>query len=61
MNGVLASARMPALVLLVLSLLAIGSGGQELPGRVAGTGQLSFNSGVNPFGMSSDIFVGNDA
>ena len=60
MNGVLASGRMPALIL-VLSLLAIGSGGQELPGRVAGTGQLSFNSGVNPFGTSSDVFVGNDA
>ena len=62
MNGVLACARMLVLIC-VLGLLAVCAGSQELPGRVggAGPGQLSFSANANPFGMSSDVFVGNDA
>lgn len=62
MRGVLGVARMPALIL-AIGLLAGRSGGQELPGRVAGNGtaQLSFTGGASPFAMSSDVLVGNDA
>lgn len=62
MSGVSAFARMLVLTC-VSGLLALSAGGQGLPGRMAGAGstQLSFTSGSSPFGVSSDVFVGNDA
>jgi len=54
---------MSALVCVFILSLAVCAGSQELPERIGGriSAQLSFSENENPFGVSSDVFVGNDA